>query len=220
MKKAVFVPLVLLLLTGCKQGNPQNNDSTAADSTSVEAVDSIGVQEQAEESPGSLSFQVIMQTVKPGNKMEEKDIEALLAGMELTKIQAERYISDADFGGDSPAISYTWGRGVSFKNWKFVSTEPDYFGTHFNFFFDESRKTGYVKQFSIITSDPDWYDQFMADVNAAGMKLEGNLDKAIYQKEGKEYQLKTGEETYYFVHDFSANGHYEVEMGYDNGIDM
>ena len=220
MKEAILITISLLLLVGCKQGNPQNNAPSDADSTAVQAATDSTEVSAAEEGPTTLSFDAIMQMVKPGQKLDEKTIEECFAKMELPKVEAERYISDADFGGDSPAISYTWGRGVSFKNWKFTSTEPDYFGTHFNFFFDESRKTGTVKQFDVITSDPDWYQIFMADAKAAGMKFNGNLDKAVYQKEGKEYTLKTGEETYYFINDFSANGKYEVEMGYETGIDL
>ena len=132
----------------------------------------------------------------------------------------DAYIWDADYGGNSPAISYVWGYGVELKDWTFKATAEDYHGVHFNFFFDKSKKTGQLKTLTIITSDSQWYEKFMADAKAAGMKLNGYLDKAVYQREGKEYMLKKGEQTFYFINDFSADGKYEVEFGFDNGIDV
>jgi hypothetical protein len=32
--------------------------------------------------------------------------------------------------------------------------------------------------------------------------------------------LRKGEQTFYFTNDFSADGKYEVEFGFDNGIDV
>ena len=113
-----------------------------------------------------------------------------------------------------------WGYGVELKDWNFKATAKDYHGVHFNFFFDKSKKTGLLKTLTIITSGSQWYEKFMADAKAAGMKLNGYLDKAVYQREGKEYMLKKGEQTFYFINDFSADGKYEVEFGFDNGIDV
>lgn len=221
--KTAIVTLLVLAFAGCRQNNKPDVIPPVKDSLQLAPTDSVAdedVAAQTEESPATLSFQVMKQAVSPEQKYDEKGIEELFASMQLPKIQAERYISDADWGGNSPAISYVWGNEVEFKNWKLVSTAPDYFGTHFNFFFDKTRKTGRVKTFAIITSFDDWYQQFMADAKKAGMTFSGNLDKAVYLKEGKEYVLKTGEETYYYINDFSANGKYDVEFGYETGVDM
>ena len=224
MKKTFILPLLLLGLTACKQSGQPVSSPAATDSTATRATaDTTATEpkaEAAEDSPATLTVDFIMKTVKPGQQLDNKALEKSLEDMQLASIQAERYISDADFGGDSPAISYVFGRDVEWKNWKFQPTAPDYFGTHFNFFFDDSRKTGTVKQFAIITSDADWYQQFMADAKAAGLTYSADLDKDVYEKAGKEYQLKTGDATYYYINDFSANGKYDVEMGYETGIDM
>lgn len=167
-----------------------------------------------------LTFEKASAMVNPDQHYDEQAIDSIFAAIGLPKVQAERYVWDADYGGNSPAISYVWGYGVELKDWTFKATAEDYHGVHFNFFFDKSKKTGLLKTLTIITSDSQWYEKFMADAKAAGMKLNGYLDKAVYQREGKEYMLKKGEQTFYFINDFSADGKYEVEFGFDNGIDV
>jgi hypothetical protein len=115
---------------------------------------------------------------------------------------------------------------VKYEDYKFTATDDNYFGVNFNFFFDESRKTGRVTRFTIITSSEQWYKQFTKDFTADGIKYLSNVDPQVYGKKGKQYQKNaepdehTTEQPYYYVYDFSTNGHYEVEIGYDNGIDI
>ena len=189
------------------------------DSASVETTGTLALEQTAPAVRG-LTFEKASAMVNPDQHYDEQAIGSIFAAIALPKVQAERYVWDADYGGNSPAISYVWGYGVELKHWNFKPTAEDYHGVHFNFFFDKSKKTGLLKTMTIITSDSQWYEKFMADAKAAGMKLNGYLDKAVYQREGKEYMLKKGEQTFYFINDFSANGKYEVEFGFDNGIDV
>lgn len=188
-------------------------------SASVETTDTLALEETAPAVRG-LTFEKASAMVNPDQHYDEQAIDSIFAAIALPKVQAERYVWDADYGGNSPAISYVWGYGVELKDWNFKATAEDYHGVHFNFFFDKSKKTGQLKTLTVITSDSQWYEKFMADAKAAGMKLNGYLDKAVYQREGKEYMLKKGEQTFYFINDFSADGKYEVEFGFDNGIDV
>lgn len=188
-------------------------------SASVETTDTLALEQTAPAVRG-LTFEKASAMVNPDQHYDEQAIDSIFTAIALPKVQAERYVWDADYGGNSPAISYVWGYGVELKDWNFKPTAKDYHGVHFNFFFDKSKKTGLLKTLTVITSDSQWYEKFMADAKAAGMKLNGYLDKAVYQREGKEYMLKKGEQTFYFINDFSADGKYEVEFGFDNGIDV
>jgi hypothetical protein len=115
---------------------------------------------------------------------------------------------------------------VKYENYKFTATSDKYFGVHFNFFFDESRKTGRITHFNIITSSNEWYDKFSQALKNDGMRYLSNVDPAVYGKKGKQYQRDaepnehTTEQPFYYVYDFSANGQYDVEIGYDSGMDI
>lgn len=173
-----------------------------------------------------FTYQMAMEIIQPGNKCDEKFLADFFKGLGLPMQLAERYVSDADWGGDSPAISYCWGNGVKYEDYKFTSTEDQYFGVNFNFFFDDTRKTGRVPRFTIITSSEQWYNQFTKDFSADGWRFLSNVDPSVYGKKGKQYQKKakadenTTEQPFYYIYDFSSNGHYDVEIGYDNGIDI
>ena len=222
--KKSFATLVLLaiVMSACKQtatpaGGTQNNkaEQTSADSTTIASTEKTP-------SPAEtlLTFAQAKTMVTPSQLYDEQSIDSLFTEMELSKIQAERYICDADYGGDSPAISYSWGRNVEFKNWKFRSTTDGYYGIHFNFFFDKTRKTGTIKQVEVITDSKEWYDSFMASAKAAGLELQGNIDKAIYLRDGKEYSLKIDESSQYYLFDFSNADNYNVEFSFDDGRDL
>ena len=193
----------------------EQNDQFTNDSVNAAVADS-----------SLFTYQMAMEIIQPGCKCDEKFFASLFGDLGLPMQLAERYISDADWGGDSPAISYCWGNGVKYENYKFTATDDDYFGVNFNFFFDESRKTGRVTRFTIITSSEQWYNKFTKDFTADGIKYLSNVDPQVYGKKGKQYQKNaepdehTTEQPYYYVYDFSTNGHYEVEIGYDNGIDI
>ena len=221
--KLAYMYIASALLWGMTACGPKaatpSSTPPQTDSASVETTDTLALEETAPAVRG-LTFEKASAMVNPDQHYDEQAIDSIFAAIALPKVQAERYIWDADYGGNSPAISYVWGYGVELKDWNFKPTAEDYHGVHFNFFFDKSKKTGLLKTMTIITSDSQWYEKFMADAKAAGMKLNGYLDKAVYQREGKEYMLKKGEQTFYFINDFSADGKYEVEFGFDNGIDV
>ena len=147
----------------------------------------------------------------------------LFGDLNLPMQYSERYISDADQGGDSPAICYCFGNNVNCDFSEFTSTEKPYYGVQFYFFFDESRKTGCVTRFHIITSDDAWYEKFMADMKADGQKFVSN---DVYGKKGKMYRKEADpdenapEQPYYYVYDYSTEGAYDVEVGYDGGTDI
>ena len=221
--KLAYIYIASALLWGMTACGPKTSTPSSTppqtDSASVETTDTLALEETSPAVRG-LTFEKASAMVNPDQHYDEQAIDSIFAAIALPKVQAERYVWDADYGGNSPAISYVWGYGVELKDWNFKPTAEDYHGVHFNFFFDKSKKTGLLKTMTIITSDSQWYEKFMADAKAAGMKLNGYLDKAVYQREGKEYMLKKGEQTFYFINDFSANGKYEVEFGFDNGIDV
>ena len=221
--KLAYMYIASALLWGMTACGPKtatpSSTSPQTDSASVETTDTLALEETAPAVRG-LTFEKASAMVHPDQHYDEQAIDSIFTAIALPKVQAERYVWDADYGGNSPAISYVWGYGVELKDWNFKPTAKDYHGVHFNFFFDKSKKTGQLKTMTIITSDNQWYEKFMADAKAAGMKLNGYLDKAVYQREGKEYMLKKGEQTFYFINDFSADGKYEVEFGFDNGIDV
>lgn len=221
--KLAYMCIASALLWGMTACGPKtatpSSTSPQSDSASVETTDTLALEQTAPEVRG-LTFEKASAMVHPEQHYDEQAIDSIFAAIALPKVQAERYVWDADYGGNSPAISYVWGYGVELKDWTFKATAEDYHGVHFNFFFDKSKKTGQLKTLTVITSDSQWYEKFMTDAKAAGMKLNGYLDKAVYQREGKEYMLKKGEQTFYFINDFSADGKYEVEFGFDNGIDV
>ena len=221
--KLAYIYIASALLWGMTACGPKaatpSSTPPQTDSASVETTDTLALEETSPAVRG-LTFEKASAMVNPDQHYDEQAIDSIFAAIALPKVQAERYVWDADYGGNSPAISYVWGYGVELKDWNFKATAEDYHGVHFNFFFDKSKKTGLLKTMTVITSDSQWYEKFMADAKAAGMKLNGYLDKAVYQREGKEYMLKKGEQTFYFINDFSADGKYEVEFGFDNGIDV
>ena len=221
--KLAYMCIASALLWGMTACGPKaatpSSTPPQTDSASVETTDTLALEETSPAVRG-LTFEKASAMVNPEQHYDEQAIDSIFAAIALPKVQAERYVWDADYGGNSPAISYVWGYGVELKDWNFKPTAENYHGVHFNFFFDKSKKTGLLKTMTIITSDSQWYEKFMADAKAAGMKLNGYLDKAVYQREGKEYMLKKGEQTFYFINDFSADGKYEVEFGFDNGIDV
>ena len=221
--KLAYMCIASALLWGMTACGPKaatpSSTSPKSDSASVETTDTLALEETAPAVRG-LTFEKASAMVNPEQHYDEQAIDSIFATIGLPKVQAERYVWDADYGGNSPAISYVWGYGVELKDWTFKATAEDYHGVHFNFFFDKSKKTGQLKTLTVITSDSQWYEKFMADAKDAGLKLNGYLDKAVYQREGKEYMLKKGEQTFYFINDFSADGKYEVEFGFDNGIDV
>ena len=221
--KLAYMCIASALLWGMTACGPKaatpSSTPPQTDSASVETTDTLALEQTAPEVRG-LTFEKASAMVNPDQHYDEQAIDSIFTAIGLPKVQAERYIWDADYGGNSPAISYVWGYGVELKDWNFKATAKDYHGVHFNFFFDKSKKTGQLKTMTIITSDSQWYEKFMADAKDAGLKLNGYLDKAVYQREGKEYMLKKGEQTFYFINDFSADGKYEVEFGFDNGIDV
>ena len=69
-------------------------------------------------------------------------------------------------------------------------------------------------------------DKFMADMKADGLKYVSNVDPQVYGKKGKMYHKKgepnehTTEQPFYYVYDFSVEGVYDVEVGYDDGMDI
>lgn len=221
--KLAYMYIASALLWGMTACGPKaatpSSTPPQTDSASVETTDTLALEQTAPAVRG-LTFEKASAMVNPDQHYDEQAIDSIFSAIALPKVQAERYVWDADYGGNSPAISYVWGYGVELKDWTFKATAEDYHGVHFNFFFDKSKKTGQLKTLTVITSDSQWYEKFMADAKAAGMKLNGYLDKAVYQREGKEYMLRKGEQTFYFINDFSADGKYEVEFGFDNGIDV
>lgn len=220
----------LLCITACRQkASPgEGKQLSAQEYAARAAADSVDTTETEEvvADTALFTYAMAMEIVQPGYKCDEKFFTTLFGDLDLPLQFSERYISDADWGGDSPAISYCWGNNVKYENYKLSATDTPYFGTHFNFFFDESRKTGRVRQFSIITSNSAWYEKFMKDLRADGLKAVGNVDPQVYGKKGKMYHKKgepnehTTEQPFYYVYDFSVEGVYDVEVGYDDGMDI
>ena len=228
-KTAIVVCVAVLCMTACRQkASPgEGKQLTAEEYAAKTAKDTIPEEPKEVLTDSSLfTYEMAKEIIQPRYQCDEKFIAELFGGLGLPMQLAEHYISDADWGGDSPAISYCWGNNVKYENYKFTATGDDYFGVNFNFFFDESRKTGKITRFTIITSSTQWYEKFSKAYAADGMRYLSNVDPAIYGKKGKQYQKDaepnehTTEQPYYYVYDFSTNGHYEVEIGYDSGMDM
>mgnify|MGYP006988845587 CR=1 FL=1 len=191
------------------------------------AADSMSAEPQEVIADSTLfTYQMAMEIVQPRYKCDEQFFASLFGDLDLPMQLAEQYISDADWGGDSPAISYCFGNNVKYEDYKFTATDSPYFGVHFNFFFDESRKTGRVDRFTIITSNDAWYQKFINDMQADGLKYVSKVDPDVYGKKGKMYHKKADpvegstEQPFYYVYDFSVEGIYDVEIGYDGGIDI
>lgn len=225
--------VVMLCMTACRQksssegGKQLSAKEYARKMAQAAAADSIASQsEEVVEDSALFTYAMAMEIIQPGYKCDEKFIASLFGDLNLPMQYSEQYISDADWGGDSPAISYCWGNGVKYENYKFTATSDKYFGVHFNFFFDESRKTGRITHFNIITSSAEWYEKFSQALKDDGMRYLSKVDPAVYGKKGKQYQKDaepnehTTEQPFYYVYDFSANGRYDVEIGYDSGMDI
>ena len=239
-KKSIFGSIMtviiacalMLCMTACRQkssseGGKQLSAEEYAKKMSQVTADSVATQsEEVVEDSVLFTYAMAMEMIQPGYKCDEKFIASVFGDLNLPMQLAEQYISDADWGGDSPAISYCWGNGVKYENYKFTATSDKYFGVHFNFFFDESRKTGRITHFNIITSSNEWYDKFSQALKNDGMRYLSNVDPAVYGKKGKQYQRDaepnehTTEQPFYYVYDFSVNGQYDVEIGYDSGMDI
>lgn len=224
------VTLVLCLFSACRQKSSseegkQLSAEEYAKKMAKAAADSIEVTAEAEDS-ALFTYSMAMEIVQPGYKCDEKFFASLFGDLNLPMQLAEQYISDADWGGDSPAISYCFGNNVKYEDYKFTATDSPYFGVHFNFFFDESRKTGRVDRFTIITSNDAWYQKFVNDMQADGLKYVSKVDPDVYGKKGKMYHKKgepnehTTEQPFYYVYDFSIDGVYDIEVGYDDGMDI
>ena len=215
-----------LVLTGCKPSVQKQLTSKTSESTT--RVDEVNTDSAATETsaPEYLTFAKAMEYVEPGQKLEPSAIEQLFTSMQLPMLLADHYISDADWGGDSPAISYCFGNNVNYVDYKFAPTGENYYGVHTNFFFDDSRKTGTVSRFAIITSDSLWHAQLMEDAAAAGLKYKEDVDPNVYGKKGKLFQKVAGtsehssENATYYIFDFSTPGHFDIEVGYDSGLDI
>ena len=224
------VSLVLGSFSACLQkASSEGGKQLSADEYAKKmAADSIAAEakEEVKEDSALFTYAMAMEIVQPKYKSDEKFFASLFGDLNLPMEYSEQYISDADWGGDSPAISYCFGNNVKYEDYKFTPTGKPYYGVHFNFFFDESRKTGQVRQFTIITSNDGWYEKFMADMKADGLKYVSNVDPQVYGKKGKMYHKKadpvegTTEQPFYYVYDFSLEGVYDIEVGYDGGIDM
>ena len=221
--------LLAIVMLSCKQTAASDNgekntevadSETQAQQPATDSTTTASTDVTASPAEPLLTFAQAKTMVTPGQLHDEQSIESLFTKMQLSKVQAERYISDLDYGGDSPAISYTWGKNVEFKNWKLQPKANGYYGTHFNLFFDKTRKTGTLRQIEVITDSVEWYNSFMAAAKTAGMELKGNIDKAVYLRDGKEYSLKIDESSQYYLIDYSSAGQYDVELGFDDGIDV
>jgi len=220
---------MMLLLASCNSSNKNQTVEVKAEQTDIAVnnadttvVDTL----QTKEGPVYLSYVKTMDLLNPDNKSDEKSVEALFNSIELAKQLADRYNAAADFGGDSPAISYCFGNDVKFENYTLSGTSDNYFGTHFNLFFEENSKSGHINAFSIITSDKNWYDKFMKAAEEDGFRFIKDVDPAVYGKKGKGYQKKapqnpnTTESTHYYINDFSTESKFDLEIGYDSGMDI
>ena len=225
----IMICAAVLCMISCRQKESpgEGKQLSAQEYANKAATDSIAIEpEEVVTDTILFTYAMAMEIVQPGYKCDEKFFSSLFSDLNLPLQSLERYISDADWGGDTPAISYCWGNNVKYEDYKFTATDTSYFGTHFNFFFDESRKTGRVRQFSIITSISAWYNKFMNDLRDDGLKLVGNVDPDVYGKKGKMYHKKgepnehTTEQPFYYVYDFSVEDVYDVEVGYDDGMDI
>ena len=224
MKRTTILAALVacLVMTGCKpKVQQQFGGSGMSTREAVEAEDST-----ANEPKEYLTLAKIYELVEPGKNFEPSVIEQLFASMQLPIQYSEQYISDADWGGDSPAITYCFGDNVKYENYNIVPTAEKYYGVHTNFFFDDSRKTGFMNRMAIITSDTLWHSNLMKDAETAGLKFKENVDPNVYGKKGKLFEKPAtqvegvSENANYYIFDFSTDGRIEVEVGFDTGIDI
>jgi len=212
-----------IALVGCQPSAQQQQSSGTTETTASaveETTDSVSAEPSA---PGVLTLAKAFEFVEPGQKLEPSAIEKYFASLQLPLQYSEQYISDADWGGDSPAISYCFGNQVKYDNYKIIPTGDEYYGVHTNFFYDQSRQTGNVNRFAVVTSDSLWHVRLMEDATAAGLKFTEKVDPAVYGKKGKLYQKPvagTSDNANYYIFDFSTPGHIDIEIGYDSGIDI
>ena len=225
----LFATLLLCSFSACRQKSSpgEGKQLSASDYAAKAAADSAArAPQEVVEDSALFTYAMAMEIVQPRYKCDEKFFASLFGDLGLPMQLADEYVSDADWGGDSPAISYCWGNNVKYDDYKFTATDTPYFGVHFNFFFDDSRKTGRVDRFAIITSNKGWYEKFMADMQSDGLRYVSNVDPDVYGKRGKMYHKKadpvegTTEQPFYYVYDFSVEGVYDIEVGYDGGIDI
>ncbi len=188
---------------------------TIEESTINESINSI------QEEPAYITYKdVVYYTLNLGEGfLSESSIEEWLSKAGLKKVHAERYIWDLDFGGNSPAINYCWGKGISYKDWEMSPTENEYFGVKFILFFDseEFKESGFITSLTIITSSETWYKKFMDAAFSTGFKYSNDLDKETYGKEGKRYtdiplNGDDEEEPSFIIDDFSVSGKYCIEF--------
>ena len=221
------ISLVLGLFSACHQKSSSEGGKqlSAEDSVKKMAVDSIAteVKEEVKDNSALFTYAMAMEILHPKYKSDEKFFATLFGDLNLPMQYSERYISDADWGGDSPAISYCFGNNVKYEDHEITPTGKPYYGVQFYFFFDESRKTGCVNQFQIITSNDAWYEKFIADMKVDGMKFVSN---DVHGQKGKMYQKEADpvedapEQPYYYVYDYSTEGAYDVEVSYEDGADL
>jgi hypothetical protein len=226
MKRNSFSILAALVaffaLVGC-QPSAQKQQLSGKSETTVSTIEETTDSVAEPSAPGVLTLAKALELVEPGQKLEPSAIEQYFASLQLPLQYSEQYISDADWGGDSPAISYCFGNQVKYDNFKFIATGDEYYGVHTNFFYDQSRQTGSVNRFAVITSDSLWHVRLMEDAAATGLKFTEKVDPAVYGKKGKLYQKPVAgasENANYYIFDFSTPGHVDVEIGYDSGIDI
>jgi hypothetical protein len=229
----IIACLVLLSMTACRQksspsGGKQLSAEEYAKMKAEAAVDSVALQESkgASQDTALFTYAMAMEIVQPRYKCDEKLFSSLFDDLNLPMQYSERYISDADWGGDSPAISYCFGDNVKYEEFNLVPTAGKYYGVHTNFFFDDSRKTGFMNRFAIITSDTLWHNNLMKDAEADGLKFKEDVDPNVYGKKGKLFQKPAAqgkgasENANYYIFHFSTPGRVDLEVGYDTGIDI
>ena len=221
------VCLVLCLFSACHQKSSSEGGKqlSAEDYARKMDADSIATEakEEVKKNSALFTYAMAMEILQPKYKSEEKFFASLFGDLNLPMQYSERYIWDEEWDGDSPAIRYCFGDNVKYEDYEITPTGKPYYGVQFNFFFDESRKTGYVRDFTIITSNDAWYEKFIQDLKADGQKYVSNdvngKKGKMYQKDA-DYDEYIDEQPYYYVHDFSIEGAYNVEVGYESCMDM
>ncbi len=222
----LLIAVAVFGLSACRQKARQQDLDAPLLKASDMKKDTVKTDTVALAETAFFTYAMASELIQPGYKCDEKLIAKIFGDLGLSMELAEQYIVDADYGGNTPGIIYCWGEHVKFENFTLSSTGNPYFGVQFYFIFDDSHKTGSIKAFSIISSSEKWYQQFMKDAQADGMRAIGNVDPAIYGKKGKMYQKDAGdvegstEAACYYVYDFSSEDKFEVQVGFDNGIDI
>ena len=133
MKRNSFSILAALVaffaLVGC-QPSAQKQQPSGKSETTVSTIEETTDSVAEPSAPGVLTLAKALELVKPGQKLEPSAIEQYFASLQLPLQYSEQYISDADWGGDSPAISYCFGNQVKYDNFKFIATGDEYYGVH------------------------------------------------------------------------------------------